>query len=69
MLLQTKKEFIICADLKPEDVFFYYTTTSVQYPLACVLRKILNLHIQRLDDVELAGQCFEHGMYAGTVRR
>ncbi|KAI0921855.1 hypothetical protein AcW1_004282 [Taiwanofungus camphoratus] len=28
MLLQTKKEFIICADLKPEDVFFYYTTTG-----------------------------------------
>jgi acetoacetyl-CoA synthetase len=29
MLLQSKKELIICADLKPEDVFFYYTTTSV----------------------------------------
>ncbi|KAH6914886.1 acetyl-CoA synthetase, partial [Coprinopsis sp. MPI-PUGE-AT-0042] len=28
MLLQAKKEFIICADLTPEDVFFYYTTTG-----------------------------------------
>ncbi|KAG6814189.1 hypothetical protein H0H92_000866 [Tricholoma furcatifolium] len=28
MLLQAKKEFAICGDLKPEDVFFYYTTTS-----------------------------------------
>lgn len=27
MLLQAKKEFVICADLKEEDVFFYYTTT------------------------------------------
>jgi hypothetical protein len=27
MLLQAKKEFVICADLKPDDVFFYYTTT------------------------------------------
>ncbi|KAF7292468.1 Acetoacetyl-CoA synthetase [Mycena chlorophos] len=28
MLLQAKKEFVICADLKPSDVFFYYTTTG-----------------------------------------
>ncbi|KAF9247056.1 hypothetical protein BU15DRAFT_84622 [Melanogaster broomeanus] len=28
MLLQAKKEFAICADLKPDDVFFYYTTTG-----------------------------------------
>ncbi|KAF8195880.1 acetoacetyl-CoA synthetase [Mycena galopus ATCC 62051] len=28
MLLQAKKEFVICADLKPDDVFFYYTTTG-----------------------------------------
>ncbi|CAK5262709.1 unnamed protein product [Mycena citricolor] len=28
MLLQMKKEYLICADLKPEDVFFYYTTTG-----------------------------------------
>ncbi|KAF7971115.1 hypothetical protein HWV62_22048 [Athelia sp. TMB] len=28
MLLQAKKEFLICADLQPEDVFFYYTTTG-----------------------------------------
>ncbi|TFK28717.1 acetyl-CoA synthetase-like protein, partial [Coprinopsis marcescibilis] len=28
MLLQANKEFIVCADLKPEDVFFYYTTTG-----------------------------------------
>ncbi|TFK43520.1 acetoacetyl-CoA synthetase [Crucibulum laeve] len=28
MLLQAKKEFNICADLQPDDVFFYYTTTG-----------------------------------------
>lgn len=28
MLLQAKKEFIICADLESQDVFFYYTTTG-----------------------------------------
>ncbi|KAI0352924.1 acetoacyl-CoA synthetase [Trametes cingulata] len=28
MLIQAKKEFVICADLKPDDVFFYYTTTG-----------------------------------------
>ncbi|KAI0774307.1 acetoacyl-CoA synthetase [Fomes fomentarius] len=28
MLIQAKKEFVICADLKSEDVFFYYTTTG-----------------------------------------
>lgn len=27
MLIQARKEFAICADLKPSDVFFYYTTT------------------------------------------
>lgn len=30
MLLQAKKEFVICGDLQPDDVFFYYTTTSVK---------------------------------------
>ena len=29
MLLQSKKEFAICGDLRPDDVFFYYTTTFV----------------------------------------
>ena len=29
MLLQAKKEFEICGDLRPDDVFFYYTTTLV----------------------------------------
>lgn len=33
MLIQSKKELAICADLKPEDVFFYYTTTYVRVPL------------------------------------
>ncbi|PIL37183.1 hypothetical protein GSI_00875 [Ganoderma sinense ZZ0214-1] len=28
MLIQAKKEFVICADLQPHDVFFYYTTTG-----------------------------------------
>lgn len=27
MLLQALKEFVICADIKEDDVFFYYTTT------------------------------------------
>lgn len=27
MLLQALKEFAICADIKEDDVFFYYTTT------------------------------------------
>ncbi|CAE6455479.1 unnamed protein product [Rhizoctonia solani] len=27
MLIQSRKELLICADLKPSDVFFYYTTT------------------------------------------
>jgi acetoacetyl-CoA synthetase len=30
MLLQSKKEFVICADMTEDDVFFYYTTTFVQ---------------------------------------
>ena len=29
MLLQAKKEFAICGDIRPDDVFFYYTTTFV----------------------------------------
>ncbi|KAK7061728.1 acetoacetyl-CoA synthetase [Favolaschia claudopus] len=28
MLLQSKKEFVICADLISDDIFFYYTTTG-----------------------------------------
>ncbi|KAF9514059.1 hypothetical protein BS47DRAFT_1362010 [Hydnum rufescens UP504] len=28
MLLQSAKEFLICGDFVPEDVFFYYTTTG-----------------------------------------
>ncbi|CDO76278.1 hypothetical protein BN946_scf184470.g36 [Trametes cinnabarina] len=28
MLIQAKKEFVICGDLQPDDVFFYYTTTG-----------------------------------------
>ncbi|KAK7470629.1 hypothetical protein VKT23_002053 [Stygiomarasmius scandens] len=28
MLLQARKEFAICGDLRPDDVFFYYTTTG-----------------------------------------
>ncbi|KIK97146.1 hypothetical protein PAXRUDRAFT_825234 [Paxillus rubicundulus Ve08.2h10] len=28
ILLQAKKELAICADLHPEDIFFYYTTTG-----------------------------------------
>ncbi|KAG8896838.1 hypothetical protein FRB99_008616 [Tulasnella sp. 403] len=28
MLLQSKKEFVICGDITQDDVFFYYTTTG-----------------------------------------
>ncbi|CAE6408995.1 unnamed protein product [Rhizoctonia solani] len=28
MLIQSRKELLICADMKPSDVFFYYTTTG-----------------------------------------
>jgi acetoacetyl-CoA synthetase len=28
MLIQSLKEHLICADIKPNDVFFYYTTTG-----------------------------------------
>ncbi|KAF7301696.1 Acetoacetyl-CoA synthetase [Mycena indigotica] len=28
MLLQSKKELALCADLQPSDIFFYYTTTG-----------------------------------------
>ncbi|KJA30266.1 hypothetical protein HYPSUDRAFT_126374 [Hypholoma sublateritium FD-334 SS-4] len=28
MLLQSNKEFALCGDLRPDDVFFYYTTTG-----------------------------------------
>ncbi|CAE6454223.1 unnamed protein product [Rhizoctonia solani] len=28
MLIQARKELLICADMKPSDVFFYYTTTT-----------------------------------------
>jgi hypothetical protein len=28
MLIQALKEHLICADIKPNDVFFYYTTTG-----------------------------------------
>jgi len=30
MLLQSNKELAICGDLHADDVFFYYTTTSVK---------------------------------------
>lgn len=52
MLIQAKKEFVICADLQPDDVFFYYTTT-----FAGLFLEIANsTHasaMQRVDDVEL----------------
>ena len=38
MLLQSNKEFAICGDLRPDDVFFYYTTTSAAF---CVSPRLL----------------------------
>lgn len=35
MLLQSRKELLICADLTEKDVFFYYTTTwALKYYIA-----------------------------------
>lgn len=31
MLIQSKKELVICAGLERDDVFFYYTTTFVWF--------------------------------------
>lgn len=50
MLLQSKKEFVICADLQPHDVFFYYTTTYVILIRISVI--IQSLSEQWMDDVE-----------------
>ncbi|THH33618.1 hypothetical protein EUX98_g606 [Antrodiella citrinella] len=33
MLLQSKKELVLCGDIQPSDVFFYYTTTFVHVAL------------------------------------
>jgi hypothetical protein len=49
MLLQSKKELMICADLRPEDVFFYYTTTLVL--LFSGHGETTKKYCQRVDDV------------------
>ncbi|GAB1520069.1 hypothetical protein RhiTH_003142 [Rhizoctonia solani] len=36
MLIQSRKELSICADMKPSDVFFYYTTTGCKHILYSV---------------------------------
>lgn len=52
MLIQAKKEFVICADLQPNDVFFYYTTTLADLFLLTAASTHA-LATQRVDDVEL----------------
>lgn len=52
MLIQAKKEFVICADLQPDDVFFYYTTTLAELFLLTAASTHASA-MQRVDDVEL----------------
>lgn len=52
MLIQAKKEFVICADLQPDDVFFYYTTTLAELFLLTAGSTHASA-MQRVDDVEL----------------
>lgn len=52
MLIQAKKEFVICADLQPDDVFFYYTTTLAGLFLEIATSTHASA-MQRVDDVEL----------------
>ena len=40
MLLQSRKELLICADLTDKDVFFYYTTTWA-FQRCSVLRALI----------------------------
>ena len=70
MLLQMQKELAICADLKPEDVYFYYTTTSVaRFGRVVKVPGTDCLHItQRLDDVELPRQRARARVHSRVVR-
>lgn len=67
MLLQAKKEFAICGDLRPDDVFFYYTTTSV--PFICKLSSdiLTESPDQRVDDVEFPREQSHHRMHSSVV--
>lgn len=69
MLLQAKKEFLICADIKPEDVFFYYTTTFVIYVTNDqVLAHEVGYVMQGLDDVEFPHIGTQCRMHSCTIR-
>lgn len=50
MLLQSNKEFALCGDLRPDDVFFYYTTTLVNFIVAPCLSFLTTIHILSLGD-------------------
>lgn len=69
MLIQAKKEFVICADLKSEDVFFYYTTTLVDATLSCIIMQLTCLVGQGMDDVEFLGERSERRLHPSAIRR
>lgn len=52
MLIQAKKEFVICTDLQPDDVFFYYTTTLAKL-FFLAANPAHESPMQGVDDVEL----------------
>lgn len=65
MLLQAKKEFAICGDLRPDDVFFYYTTTLV---INMTKLDLMTLTIiQGMDDVEFPCQRIDHRLHTGVI--
>jgi hypothetical protein len=66
MLLQAKKEFAICGDLQADDVFFYYTTTSVLF-VASINHKV-TYAFQRMDDVEFPSERSERRVHSRFIR-
>lgn len=66
MLIQAKKEFVICADLQPHDVFFYYTTTLAR-PSIFIWTSADLFILQGVDDVELSRSRIERGLHVGVV--
>jgi acyl-CoA synthetase (AMP-forming)/AMP-acid ligase II len=71
MLLQANKEFAICAGLKADDVFFYYTTTYVRSSSSFrfSVTNFLFFFWQRLDDVEFPRQRFTTRLHFDSLRR
>jgi len=80
MLLQAKKEFALCGDLRPDDVFFYYTTTLVlltfrafyNCPISCPMT-LTNISdfpfLQGMDDVEFPCRGPQYRLHSCVIRR